>query len=101
MHATYYRPGGVARDLPSKMPTYEKSSLKDKKELEELPERIASLESQQARFHEQMADPEFFKQDPTTIASANEELLTLTDQLTTAYARWEQLEEIAGQQNGS
>ena len=78
-----------------------KLSYKDKKELEELPERIASLESQQARFHEQMADPEFFKQDPTTIASANEELLTLTDQLTTAYARWEQLEEIAGQQNGS
>lgn len=74
-----------------------KLSYKDKKELEELPERIASLESQQARFHEQMADPDFFKQDPTTIASANEELLTLTDQLTTAYTRWEQLEEMAGQ----
>lgn len=78
-----------------------KISYKEKKELEELPERIASLESQQTRFHEQMADPEFFKQDPTTIASANEELLTLTDQLTMAYARWEQLEEIAGQQNDS
>ena len=73
-----------------------KLSYNDKKELEELPERIASLESQQARVHEQMADPEFFKQAPTTIASANEELLTLTDQLTTAYTRWEQLEEMAG-----
>ena len=36
MHATYYRPGGVAKDLPSTMPKYEKSSLKDKDELESL-----------------------------------------------------------------
>ena len=34
MHATYYRPGGVFRDLPSKMPKYEKSSVKGKKDLE-------------------------------------------------------------------
>ena len=36
MHATYYRPGGVAKDLPSTMPKYEKSSLKNKDELESL-----------------------------------------------------------------
>ena len=34
MHATYYRPGGVNNDLPSKMPKYEKSEIKDKKELD-------------------------------------------------------------------
>ncbi|MBH44047.1 MAG: NADH-quinone oxidoreductase subunit D [Gammaproteobacteria bacterium] len=33
MHATYYRPGGVIRDLPSQMPKYEKSSLKDNNEI--------------------------------------------------------------------
>jgi NADH-quinone oxidoreductase subunit D len=32
MHAAYYRPGGVYRDLPDRMPQYE-SSLKNKKEL--------------------------------------------------------------------
>ena len=36
MHATYYRPGGVIRDLPSQMPKYEKSSLRDKEELNKL-----------------------------------------------------------------
>ena len=36
MHATYYRPGGVARDLPSQMPKYEKSSLRNKEELNKL-----------------------------------------------------------------
>ena len=36
MHATYYRPGGVAKDLPSTMPKYEKSTIKNKGELESL-----------------------------------------------------------------
>ena len=35
MHAAYYRPGGVYRDLPDRMPQYE-SSLKNKKELDSL-----------------------------------------------------------------
>src|SRR3990167_9569977 len=32
MHATYYRPGGVARDLPDSMPKYEPSSWTNKKQ---------------------------------------------------------------------
>ena len=36
MHATYYRPGGVFQDLPLKMPKYEKSEIKDKKELDRI-----------------------------------------------------------------
>ncbi len=36
MHATYYRPGGVNNDLPLKMPKYEKSEIKDKKELDKM-----------------------------------------------------------------
>lgn len=35
MHAAYYRPGGVYRDLPDRMPQYE-SSFKNKKELDGL-----------------------------------------------------------------
>src|SRR5690606_3642628 len=29
MHAAYYRPGGVYRDLPNRMPQYEKSSVRN------------------------------------------------------------------------
>ena len=36
MHATYYRPGGVYRDLPDKMPQYLESKLRSAKELEEM-----------------------------------------------------------------
>ena len=38
MHATYYRPGGVYRDLPEKMPQYLDSKLRSAKKLEEINE---------------------------------------------------------------
>jgi len=36
MHATYYRPGGVYRDLPARMPQFEPSKWHDSKEVERL-----------------------------------------------------------------
>ena len=36
MHATYYRPGGVARDLPAKMPQYETSKWHNAKDVERM-----------------------------------------------------------------
>jgi NADH-quinone oxidoreductase subunit D len=33
MHATYYRPGGVYRDLPEKMPQYLKNDFRKPEEL--------------------------------------------------------------------
>jgi NADH-quinone oxidoreductase subunit D len=39
MHATYYRPGGVARDLPNAMPLYQPSRWKSQAEVDRLNER--------------------------------------------------------------
>ncbi|WP_018953520.1 NADH-quinone oxidoreductase subunit D [Thioalkalivibrio sulfidiphilus] len=36
LHATYYRPGGVARDLPGSMPQYQASRFKSQKEVDAL-----------------------------------------------------------------
>jgi NADH dehydrogenase I, D subunit len=36
MHATYYRPGGVYRDLPDTMPKYQESKWHNKKDVERL-----------------------------------------------------------------
>ena len=36
MHATYYRPGGVYRDLPQRMPQYAPSKFRPKKEIDRL-----------------------------------------------------------------
>ena len=38
MHATYYRPGGVYRDLPNTMPQYEQSKWRSEKEVYKLNE---------------------------------------------------------------
>ena len=38
MHATYYRPGGVYRDLPEKMPQYKASRWHNEKEVEKMNE---------------------------------------------------------------
>ena len=44
MHATYYRPGGVYRDLPEKMPKYQPSQYRKDKDLKRLNEaRSGSL----------------------------------------------------------
>ncbi|KAA0440371.1 MAG: NADH-quinone oxidoreductase subunit D, partial [Candidatus Thioglobus sp.] len=44
MHATYYRPGGVYRDLPDKMPQYLKSNFRNSQELKAMnAERQGSL----------------------------------------------------------
>jgi NADH-quinone oxidoreductase subunit D len=36
MHATYYRPGGVARDLPNKMPKYKPSRWHDERQVDKM-----------------------------------------------------------------
>ena len=36
MHVTYYRPGGVYRDLPETMPKYQESKFRNKKELDRM-----------------------------------------------------------------
>ncbi len=38
MHAAYYRPGGVYRDLPDRMPQHENSTFRSKKEISRLNE---------------------------------------------------------------
>ncbi len=44
LHATYYRPGGVARDLPNAMPQYKPNRFKSQKQVDKLNEsRSGSL----------------------------------------------------------
>ena len=48
MHATYYRPGGVYRDLPDSMPKYQASKWRSQKNADRMNEARAGLA---ARFH--------------------------------------------------
>jgi ATP-binding cassette subfamily F protein uup len=70
-------------------------SFSDRRELESLPGRIESLESELGALHDAMADQLFYKQDGSAIARAKARLAELDRTLTAAYERWETLERRA------
>ena len=70
-----------------------KLSFRERQELEAIPQRIEMLETEQQQLHDTMADPDFYKQGADIAATASR-LEELKQQLETAYARWEALEEL-------
>ncbi len=77
----------TAKPAPAK-----KLSFKDKHELEQMPARIESLESDIAAINEKLADPGYFQGGGDHIAKDAAKLAKLQESLTAAYARWEELE---------
>lgn len=75
-----------ASDKPRKL------SYKENKELEALPKLIETLETEQKKLHDDMTDPEFYKQKGPEIAAITTRLEELSKQLENAYGRWETLE---------
>ncbi len=76
--------------------TSRKLKYKEKQELEKLPAQIESFEAEIAKFHETMAQPDFYQQPKDAIANAQAELGQLQTKLNNMYARWEELESLAG-----
>jgi len=71
-------------------------SYNDRRELEQLPERIEELEAQRDALHSQLADPQLYQQDGSAAARIQAELAGVDKALEDAYARWEQLEASQG-----
>jgi ATP-binding cassette subfamily F protein uup len=69
-----------------------KLSYKEKHELEALPERIESLETQLGELQKKTADPTFYEQPGEEIACGLQQLAELETELGAAYERWEILE---------
>ena len=85
-------PSPVAKPKPA--PPAEKPvklSFKEKRELEQLPGKIEELEQEQARLHEQMADPAFFRKPPADIAKGTQRVEELGTELSRLYDRWTEL----------
>jgi ATP-binding cassette subfamily F protein uup len=72
-----------------------KLTFKENQELAVLPERIATLEEEQAALHATLADPEFYRTAGAAVTDLNQRLAELEQALVTAYARWEELEGLA------
>jgi ATP-binding cassette subfamily F protein uup len=78
-----------AKERPRKL------TFKETQELGLLPERIAALEEEQAGILATLADPEFYKGAGSEVARLNARLPEVEEELTLAYARWEELETLA------
>ncbi|MFY8297523.1 ABC transporter ATP-binding protein [Pseudoalteromonas sp. SS15] len=74
-----------------------KLSYKLKLELEQLPSKVEALELALEEQQTLVNDPEFFKQPQQETQAALNQLANLESELETAYARWEELEELQNQ----
>jgi ATP-binding cassette subfamily F protein uup len=88
-----------ADSRPQRKDSRRKLSYKEQRELEALPGKIESLETEQAELHALLSDAEFHHQPRDKIAAAVERLEAVTRELEECYARWESLESKASAAN--
>ena len=69
-----------------------KLSYKDQRELDVLPQKIETLETKIDLLNKNMSSPEFYQQDSKLIASKQNELEKLQEELAQSYERWDHLE---------
>ena len=73
-----------------------KLSYREQRELEALPGMIETLEAEQTQLHAAAADPAFYQQPGENMAATIGRLEAIERELDSCYARWEELESIAG-----
>jgi ATP-binding cassette subfamily F protein uup len=79
----------VAAAAPAAKPR--KLSYKEQRELDELPKRIADLETEQASLNAQLADPDIYKKNPQGLPAMQERVQAIDEALLTLLDRWETL----------
>ena len=67
-----------------------------KRELEALPARIETLEEEVGQLHTRLGDPALYRQDGSEIAAVRDALARTEAELEACYARWTELEALAG-----
>jgi ATP-binding cassette subfamily F protein uup len=90
-------PAAPAPSAPKRPPPARKAKLgfNERRELATLPERIEDLETEREALHQRLADPALYQQGGAEISRAKERLEVLERELATAYARWEELAQLA------
>jgi ATP-binding cassette subfamily F protein uup len=72
--------------------TAKKLSYNDQRELDALPELIEQLESRKAELEAEVSSPDFYQQDHAVTRAVLAKLAELTEELETAYSRWQELD---------
>jgi ATP-binding cassette subfamily F protein uup len=84
-----------AQAAPVATTARKKLSFKEQRELEQLPERLAALEAEQALLQQRLADPMFYQQPLESQRQAQARLAEVDVAIDAALARWEALEAMA------
>ena len=69
-----------------------KPTNKERRELQDLPDRIAAMESELEALHAQMASPDFYKGPAAEVQAATAKAAQLPVEIERLYARWASLE---------
>ncbi|MFN8398669.1 MAG: ATP-binding cassette domain-containing protein [Anaerolineales bacterium] len=77
---------------PENKPATRKLSYNEKREFEELPQRIEKLEEEQKQLTLKMEAPSFYQQEGAMITQAVERLEQIQKELSQAYERWGELD---------
>ncbi len=88
-------PRAAATKPASPAKRQDRLSFKEKRELDELPDRIAALETEQGEVQQRMADPELYQRAPQDVARLKARLDELEAEIEAAMLRWEELESRA------
>jgi ATP-binding cassette subfamily F protein uup len=84
------------RDVSAPQPPARRLRWQEARELEALPGRIEALEREQAALHGQLADPALYRGGKDQVTALSARLTAVAAELASAYARWEELEGLAG-----
>ncbi len=69
-----------------------KLSFKEQRELEQLPQQIADLETEQATISARLADPDLYRKEPGEVQRLNQRYAEIDEALMAALQRWEAIE---------
>ena len=69
-----------------------KLSFKEQRELEQLPQQIADLETEQAAISARLADADLYRKEPGEVQRLNQRYAEIDEELMTALQRWEEIE---------
>ena len=75
-----------------KLPATIKLSYKEQRELNELPERIQTMEKELSELQVLTSSADFYKKSDTDITRTMNRMAELTKMIETAYQRWQELE---------
>ncbi|HEX5313056.1 ATP-binding cassette domain-containing protein [Aquabacterium sp.] len=79
----------VAAPAPVVAQPKRKLSYKEQRELDELPERIEALETEQAELNKQLADPDIYRKEGSNVAVMHARVEAIDEELMTLLERWE------------